>query len=321
MYDEATKNQSFLKVSKILEESGVKNNKFMLELKNENLYFVDPHDPNLSFQGKMNVLKECYDNIWYFLREVVRMPVQDGGSVPFELDISNCAQIYLSMLNCNSWITKPRQRFGTMSSLVLGDYFRIFYAKNNLDFAKERTFVYLCDTFSTDIRQLKGKANTIIAFLPYYMQNIGCVECCKHLKFSTNDQDKIDCGFVYFEEGEHVPGVKSMYEELKDKLKVDKPVQESNIVSCFTTASTISDTSDMGTFLDNSIKWFDWFYDLDPKTLMDLVNNSPTGIVHVYTTYTDLGLGEEWYTYMVRMMNSNWEAIRREVLLKRKGEV
>lgn len=74
-----TKNRSFLEMHYYLKNIGIKNNAFMLKLYNTNLIGVDPYDPKLTPYQKAAILKECMDNCWYFIREVVRIPVSGVG--------------------------------------------------------------------------------------------------------------------------------------------------------------------------------------------------------------------------------------------------
>jgi len=62
MYDIKTKNRSFLKASILLKERGVKNNKFMLELYDENLVSIDPHSKNLTQEQQAAIFIECSRN-------------------------------------------------------------------------------------------------------------------------------------------------------------------------------------------------------------------------------------------------------------------
>jgi len=83
-----TKNKSFLRVSEILAEKGIKNNKFMLALFDPGLADIDPYDPNLSEEMQGRILAEIVRNPWMFLREVVRVRVS-GGQVPYALHLGN----------------------------------------------------------------------------------------------------------------------------------------------------------------------------------------------------------------------------------------
>lgn len=66
-----TFNKSFIKVSDILKEQGVLNNKFFLALYDMRLETIDPYHPDLNNEMKSRIIKECYNNYWYFLREVL----------------------------------------------------------------------------------------------------------------------------------------------------------------------------------------------------------------------------------------------------------
>ena len=94
MYDYNTKNKSFLDVHKQLKKLGIQNNSFFLELQNEELQGVDPYDPSLSDDIKRLIIKECCNNIFYFLREVIRLPNMAGNSMPLKLDKGSLAAIY-----------------------------------------------------------------------------------------------------------------------------------------------------------------------------------------------------------------------------------
>ena len=75
-----TTNQSFMDMHYFLKRTGRRNNEFFLVLYDAGLAGVDPRDPDLTPEMKQRVLRECCVNYWYFLREVVRVPVQ-GGTV------------------------------------------------------------------------------------------------------------------------------------------------------------------------------------------------------------------------------------------------
>ncbi|MCO6740531.1 hypothetical protein KQH31_30585, partial [Streptomyces sp. CHA15] len=71
--DFETSNESFLRLVALYGEMGVKNRFFPLALINPALKGVDPHCGILSDQTKIDIGLECRWNMWYFLREVVRI--------------------------------------------------------------------------------------------------------------------------------------------------------------------------------------------------------------------------------------------------------
>ena len=139
IYDFTTKNRSFINLYKDLKKLGVKNNKFFLILYDTDLRAIDPYSPMLPKDYQLKVFLECLINPWYFLREVLRipvdgMPIEIGGGVQYKIDRNNLAAWYCFLNHIDHYQSKPRQRgktqdciakflyaylFGTMSSQML----------------------------------------------------------------------------------------------------------------------------------------------------------------------------------------------------------
>lgn len=116
----STTNQSFLDMHYYLKERGIKNNAFFLAIYDADLIGVDPRDPRLPFQYKQKILAECCRNFWYFIREVVRIPVQGGtvgGGTPYKLTRGNLALNWAFVNNINFFLELPRQQGKTVSAL------------------------------------------------------------------------------------------------------------------------------------------------------------------------------------------------------------
>ena len=107
-YDTTTKNVSFIKTCNILKDLGIKNYKFPLTLYDPLLKGVDPYDPEISEEMKARVLLEIRKNYWYFIREVVRIPVP-GGFNTYGLHRGNTALSWCLINNINCIIEMPRQ--------------------------------------------------------------------------------------------------------------------------------------------------------------------------------------------------------------------
>jgi hypothetical protein len=91
-----TKNTSFLNIAAHYRETGVQNHAFMLALLNPKLRDIDPYDPTLTIEQQVMVAAEARDNMWYYLREVVRNPLAstvftDSKTASIEADVSNIA--------------------------------------------------------------------------------------------------------------------------------------------------------------------------------------------------------------------------------------
>lgn len=125
LIDSKTKNLSFIRMYKILKQLGIKNNKFFLRLYDKTLQGVNPFDEeNLTEEQKVRIYAEVKRNPWYFLREIVRIPVA-GGKKRYELHRGNLALSFCMLNSFNSVTLMPRQHGKTISSICI--YIWIYY--------------------------------------------------------------------------------------------------------------------------------------------------------------------------------------------------
>lgn len=108
-YDTGTKNKSFLQVAKDLKSLGIKNYYFMLEIKDPYLINIDPYSPNLTQDDVSRITTECVKNIWYYLREVCRIPSPGGIPVHYIANRGNIAQTWCTLHGIDSWLCLPRR--------------------------------------------------------------------------------------------------------------------------------------------------------------------------------------------------------------------
>ena len=128
-YDYKTKNKSFLKIAKILKNEGIRNYKFHLAVYDKDLIGIDPYAEDLTLLQQSKILKEATINVWYFLREVLRVPVP-GGNVRFDLHRGNLAMIFCLTLNIDTSIELPRQHYKTYSAVSYYLWLMLYAAKN-----------------------------------------------------------------------------------------------------------------------------------------------------------------------------------------------
>jgi hypothetical protein len=130
-YHYDTSNISFIKMYKILKDLGIKNNKFFLKIYDESIKNLNPFDEeNLTVEQKVKIKRECKRNPWYFLREVVRIPVP-GGSVRYEIHRGNLALTWCLLNNIDTLIELPRQNYKTQSLLCLMEWIYDMATKNS----------------------------------------------------------------------------------------------------------------------------------------------------------------------------------------------
>lgn len=68
-----TNNATFLRTAELFRTMGIKNYYFLLQLNNPLLKDIDPWDENLTDEIKMMVLQEAQENVWYILRELIKI--------------------------------------------------------------------------------------------------------------------------------------------------------------------------------------------------------------------------------------------------------
>lgn len=165
IYDIYTKNRSFLKAAADLRRRGVKNNKFMLALFNPELSGVDPRSPSLTPKEKIQIFEECSLNVWYFLREVIRIPVEGKEEgVPYDLNLGNLTMSFLKEKNINQIVTLPRQHGKTVGEIA--------YDTWNINFSCINTnIIYLNKEFRDSKENLKRYKN-IKLLLPAWLREL-----------------------------------------------------------------------------------------------------------------------------------------------------
>lgn len=106
-----TTNVSFIRMAKLLKDLGIKNNKFFLALLDRDIANYDPHnltDPSMELRLRIGI--EAKRNIWYALREVIRVPESGGdGLTQYALNRLNLAITWCTFNNFDSFSTVIRQ--------------------------------------------------------------------------------------------------------------------------------------------------------------------------------------------------------------------
>ena len=128
-FDVKTKNKSFIKVAKELKDNDIRSYMFPLMIYDKELIGVDPYDPDLSPSLKSRIVIECKRNMWYFIREVARVPVP-GGYVSVELHRGNLAMLFCLWLNLDTAIELPRQHYKTYSAVFYYLWLLLLKAEN-----------------------------------------------------------------------------------------------------------------------------------------------------------------------------------------------
>lgn len=124
-------NLSFHRTAAQLKKMGIKNNKFMLALHDKDLVGYDPHNLNdPSIELRLRITNEIKTNMWYFLREVIRIPAPGIGVIPYVANRSNIAMTWHVLNNIDYFSTQSRQTGKTVGILGIDAGFIYIYCKD-----------------------------------------------------------------------------------------------------------------------------------------------------------------------------------------------
>lgn len=341
-----TTNQSFIDMHYYLKQTGRSNNDFFLALYDTSLRGVDPRDPNLSYPLKLRVLQECCRNYWYFLREVVRIPVQGGavgGGFRYKLHRGNLAMNYLFILNYNMFVELPRQHFKTTSALVWYLWCYNFGTSNseimflhkdhggskgNLNDLKELrdalpSYLQMSSGTAIDGRKLKVPNTKVTIQHPINNNKIITFPSAR----SKDAADKLGRGSTmpmqYYDEFGFIPYNEYVYSSaIPAYSRAAQNAKANHAPYGILITTTPGDlTTEEGQFAftlrNAATPWSEEYYDKTYEQMEDIRNsNTNSSFFLVRYTYQQLGSGEDYFKQMVVDMARNWPKIRREVLLE-----
>lgn len=162
IFDLKTTNVSFIRMSAMLRDMGVKNHLFPLQLHNPSLVGVDPYSPYLTTAQIIDIAVECKVNFWYYIREIARASNGSSDPIRFRANRGNMALYWLFFNHIMTILIQIRQTGKSFSSDHLSTYL--------LNIRCEKTQINLLtkdDTLrSANLERLK----TIEADLPFYLR-------------------------------------------------------------------------------------------------------------------------------------------------------
>jgi len=324
-----------------LKAIGIKNNSFMLTLLDPDLAGVNPYDPGLNWLYKKKILKECINNYWYFLREVVRLPTQGGQPMRYILHRGNLAFNYLSMLNNCIFYELPRQTGKTISVLIRYLYIYNFGTTNSKCAFLHKGLEGSKDNLQTlkDLRdmlpeylQLKvkyngekadyGKNNATEIVNPLNNNSIKCFAgATSKLKAASILRGKT-LPLIYFDEYAFLEHNETVYlngaPAYRTASENAKRVGAPYGITITTTAGFMNSDAGREAYSMKEAatpfneSWYDFTY---PQLKQLLDSNTKSNFVYIKFGYQELGYSEQWFNEICRLLKNSWPDIRREVLL------
>ncbi len=354
-YDTGTKNKSFLQVAKDLNKLGIKNYYFMLEIKDYTLVDVDPYSPNLTQDQVSRIMTECTRNIWYYLREICRIPSQGGVGVSFKANRGNIAQTWCVLHGIDSWLCLPRQQGKTQSCLAIFAWAYSFGTNDS-------NFIFINKdggNAKENLQRLKDQIDCLPEYLRFEQileedETTGKLKIVKAVKNATSMKHPITknriiikskatsyesalslargltAPFLHFDEPEFTNHIKTIVENSVSTYDTAARNAKKNGAlygRCFSCTPGDLDTS-MGQesqeLLSHTVKWTEKMYDMnyDPvddsknEVLQYVKSNGENGIVYIEYSYKQIGLTDEWLREMYNKI-SNPLVVKREILLQR----
>lgn len=348
-YQIETTNKSFLDMHKLLKSEGVDNNKFFLVILDPLLCAVNPFDPNLSFEMKHRVVRECFCNYWYFLREVVRVPVNDIEREPFRLDKASLAINYCMMNNFNTIVETPTTQDETTSVLSRLLWEFLIGTKNsefafinrsledsNLNLSKLKMFRKCLPEYL----QMDSKVNAMgkkIKFVDNYerlenpgnMNRITTKPSARSEEIAESIQRGLTQNRQWFDNATFIPYMDILLSQksidtknteiFKEAIKNQAPYG----IIATTTSGDLNEKSQkyVHELLIFATKFNEYWYDKSLEDLKNIINStSDNSFVYIKYSYKDLGHSEEWYNKRCQEYQNDWNAIRKEILLEWVGE-
>ena len=342
----STTNQSFLNMHYYLKNKGIQNNDFFLALLDSGLAGVDPRDPNLPSHMKARILRECQLNYWYFLREIVRIPVQGGAvnsGARYELHRGNLAMNFLFILNFNMFVEMPRQHgktiaavcrylwiynFGTSNSEIMFMHKDHSGSKGNLKTLKnirDALPSYLQMSSNIDINGNKLKVpNTVVMIQhPFNNNKINTYPSARTKDSANNLGRGATIPVQYYDEFAFMPWNEEVFmaavpafSKASENAKMNHAPYGMLIT---TTPGDLLTNSGIYAYevRNKATPWKEEYYDMSYQELIGLRDsNNQSNMFLISYTYQQLGRGQEYFKRMVVEMQSNWPKIRREVMLE-----
>ena len=344
-YQMSTTNTSFLDVHYFLRDTGVTNCKFMMILLDPDLAGINPHDKRLNDVMRQKVLRECLNNYWYFLREVVRVPDSGGkgGGAKYQLTRGNLALNFCMTLNLNVFLELPRQQGKTMSALCRYLYlFNFGTTHSEIAFLNKRL-----EDSKLNLQRLKELREALPPYLrmDHYLTPDGKsvkaannVTSLSHLtngnriKTVSSATSKVAAAsllrgktipLLYWDEFAFLQHNEVIYLNGVPAFKTAANIARDNgapygmLITTTPGFLTTEEGQIAYEFKNSATPFSESWYSMDYKSLMELINaNSASSFIYIRYTYQELGRSEEWFMDQCRDMKMKWPDIRREILLE-----
>lgn len=343
---QSTTNKSFIDVHHQLKSMGIKNNAFFLVLLDPGLNGVDPRDPRLNLVTKQRILRECYCNYWYFIRECIRIPDQGGAvnsGIPYKLHRGNLALNFCIMLNFNVFAEFPRQHgktiavicrllweflFGTRNSEIAFLNKKHEDSKLNLTRLKDirealPEYLRMDAVYGINNQRLKPKNSAEMLENKMAGNKIKTLPAARTASLAMSLGRGCTQPRQWYDEFAFIMHNKDIYMSATpaySKAAMNAKTNGAPYGILITTTPGVL-TTEEGRYAFNikesATKFNEQWYDMNKAQLDDLISkNESSNFIHIRYTFEELGSTQEWFAKIVKDLQKDWTTIRREVLLE-----
>lgn len=350
-YDTQTPNKSFLQVARDLKERGIKNWYFMLEIRDPYVIGIDPYqcDENgnstLSRDQISRLMTEISRNMWFYLREVCRIPESgaSGGGVQYKANRGNIAQAWCFNNGIDSWLCLPRQQGKTISALAMLAWVYSFGTTNS-------QFIFINkdgDNAKENLRRIKAQIDLLPQYLRFesalddngkIVKAVANATRMQHpvthnsiiIKSKATSKDSalslargLTAPILHFDEPEFTNKIKIIVENSVSTFQTAADNAKKNgamygrIFTCTPGDLDTEPGKDAQILLDATKKWDEKLYDKSQEEARAYATaRGYNGIIYIEYQYYQIGKTKEWFNMMADKINDDLTT-RREILLQR----
>lgn len=296
-------NHSFVEESNMLRARGIRNHDFMLKTINPDLIGVDPHDPDLTGEQMTAIIEECKVNMWYFLRECVRVPEIDSDTfISMTLHQSTLAMLYCFEKGIDTWVTHSRATYHTWTTLAASLWASTFVNSPVCLWTKAHGPVirriskhlpvflhYVVEKSSNQANYLSIRSN--VHATEAAQNPIGTVQLFGDAEFSSLLQ-------VYLK----------AYNRTKRSKK--ESLHYARIFDSTVNRNLHIESPELLEFISSLPEWNNIYYDAD-----SFLTEIP--FIHIQFNFLELGFGGDWFDMVCESLMNNPHKIKGEILLER----
>lgn len=331
-----TTNLSFLKMTYILKEFGIKNNNFFLELYDEKLFDIDPFREDLDLKTQIRIHNEISKNPWYFLREIARIPVA-GEKRRIELTRGTLAISWSVINNISAIVVLPRQCYKTYTVAALYLWF-FYWGCTNTDFM---LFSYSDAILQGNLQRIKELRDNLPSYLNLYKAGRD-KDNSREMRYQTNnfynhirikappqspdEAVKAGRGFstpiMWYDEVNFITNIDKIYGSSTFAYKTIAEIAKKNNAfhhRLMTSSVGFLDREEgmWGfNFINSSADYTEKMFDYPIETVKEMISkNSTNNFLHIEFMYYDLGKSDNYLEEM-KKDSIDETTFNREVLNK-----